>query len=524
MNASARREVTVLFSDIRGYTRLTKILPAAKLRALVDEYLEAVLDIIKKNRGTVDKVMGDGMMVIFGYPRTQKQHAGHAIRAALRIQKRVAGLRHAWQKAAAGADLQVRIGIASGLVMIEEKLIGGHPEMRALGETVNLAARLEERAEPGSVLVSDRTRVLTEDQFAFTRVPELELKGFADALAAHVPALKKAGPAPAARTGRTTPTELPESDLTGASEPAKRTGPPGGAEHRAAPRRQVRLFVNCEAGTIQERHRCLDISESGAFIDTQQPYPVGTSLRFHASLPSGSELVPVRLESRVVRVSNEQPPVGNGVQFTSIQAESLSTIRLVVREIFGLTNLSRRLIQKKADGFKYILDTEPDRVTLRGRALPVSFARLGIENSALLARRLEHEFRRTRRYGSEFTCLAVCLYNLDKVGSDSVVAEALEQLALALDGVVRDTDELFYMNEMRFFVLAPETMADRAETQVQRISRQLNAFMHTFEHDLSSLEIDVGAFTFDGHNATTPEELIVRTLLAAVPRQAQAKK
>ena len=493
--------LSVLFSDIRGFTTLSQLIEPRRLRSLLHEYVEGMLAASKNNRGTVDKLMGDGLMALFGYPRKQTRHARNAVNAAQEMLLRVEQLRGDWQAAAPGADLAIRIGIASGPALIEETRLDGRREIQAIGDIVNLAARLEQRAEPGTILVSAGTHAETRDDFDFEVLQGLELKGYDDALLAYVPQGRRDRGTGGARAGRT----------GGASgEPDVLT------EHRRSPRSSITLYVNCEVHGEQERHRCLDISERGAFIDTKKPHPVGTRLRIHASLPSNAGVVPVTLDGRVVRVSRTRNRPGMGVQFLSVKAESLDTISYVVREVFGLGTISRRQIHKKEDGFKYILETGPRAVTLRGKELPVSFAGYGIENSDSLSRRLAQEYRRTKRYGGDFTCVVVALYNLDKL-PPVLATNSIEEIALAMAQSVRDTDELYYLNEMKFFVLAPETLANRAGTLAQRIAAGINSFLHSSVKDLQLVEVDIGIFTFDGRNARSPEDLVLKTLVAAGP-------
>jgi adenylate cyclase len=176
----ARKVVTLLFSDIQGYTGLSNSLPAETVIGLMREYLSAMTEHVRAHGGRVDKIMGDGIMAVFGDPVPNAEHAKAAVRVALEMQRTLSKLRAQWVKEGAGA-LAIRIGIATGEVFVGNiGSPGAKLEYTALGPTVNLAARLEGRAGPGGVLVSAATREAIGADFEVTPVPGLQLKGFAE--------------------------------------------------------------------------------------------------------------------------------------------------------------------------------------------------------------------------------------------------------------------------------------------------------------------------------------------------------
>lgn len=176
----ARKELTILFSDIQGYTGLSNALPPEEVISLLREYLGAMTHRVRERGGRVDKIMGDGIMAVFGDPVANQDHALAAVEVALDMQRSLTALRKRW--AASGkAELAIRIGIATGEVFVGNiGSPGAKMEYTALGPTVNLASRLEGRAPAGGILVSAATRDACQAHFDFEAVPGLTLKGFAE--------------------------------------------------------------------------------------------------------------------------------------------------------------------------------------------------------------------------------------------------------------------------------------------------------------------------------------------------------
>jgi len=173
--AGQRRHLTVMFCDLVGSTQLSSRLDPEDLQRIVREYHAAVATAVAPFDGYVAQLLGDGVLVYFGYPRAHEDDAGRAVHAALNVLKVVADL-----GAYGGVELQTRIGIATGLVVVGE-IGAGTPaaELTASGATPNLAARLQARAQPGEIVLSDETRRLAGGAFDLESTGPLELKGFA---------------------------------------------------------------------------------------------------------------------------------------------------------------------------------------------------------------------------------------------------------------------------------------------------------------------------------------------------------
>jgi class 3 adenylate cyclase len=154
-----RRQPTVMFTDLVGSTALSARLAPENLRSVIGAYHRCVAETVARFDGFVAKYMGDGVLVYFGYPRAHEDDAERAVRAGLALVERVSKL-HLQE------PLQVRIGIATGLVVVGDLVGSGEAKERGVvGETPNLAARLQGIAVPNTVVIADGTRRFLGDLF-----------------------------------------------------------------------------------------------------------------------------------------------------------------------------------------------------------------------------------------------------------------------------------------------------------------------------------------------------------------------
>jgi len=170
-----RRNITVLFCDLVGSTTLSSALDDELFARVVRDYSATCARAIEKAGGRVAKFLGDGVMGYFGYPHATGDEAQRAIEAGFLIQKAVAAV-----DARYDATVETRVGIASGTAIVGE-VVGD--QIDALGDTPNLAARVESAAEVGSVTVAPLTRRLANDLFEFTESGPFDLKGFTEPIA-----------------------------------------------------------------------------------------------------------------------------------------------------------------------------------------------------------------------------------------------------------------------------------------------------------------------------------------------------
>ncbi len=166
-----RRQLTVMFCDLVGSTALSARLDPEELREVIGAYHRCVAEAVRRFDGFVAKYMGDGVLVYFGYPRAHEDDAERAVRAGLAVVEAMGGV-------AAAEPLEVRIGIATGLVVVGDLIgEGASQEQAVVGETPNLAARLQALAEPGSVVIAAATRRLLGNLFRLRALGRHEVKG-----------------------------------------------------------------------------------------------------------------------------------------------------------------------------------------------------------------------------------------------------------------------------------------------------------------------------------------------------------
>jgi class 3 adenylate cyclase/predicted ATPase len=175
-----RRQLTVMFVDLVGSTALSAKLDPEDMSAVMRAYQESCAEVVRRWDGHVAKYMGDGVLAYFGWPQAHEDDAERAVRAGLELAAAVGRL-----KPGDDTPLAARVGIATGLVMVGELIgEGAAQEEAVVGDTPNLAARLQALAEPGAVVVAASTRHLLGGLFVLTDLGPMRLKGFAEPLAA----------------------------------------------------------------------------------------------------------------------------------------------------------------------------------------------------------------------------------------------------------------------------------------------------------------------------------------------------
>ena len=172
-DAAERRQVTVVFSDLVGSTALSARMDPEDLREVISAYQKCVAETVGRFGGFVAKYMGDGVLVYFGYPQAHEDDAERAVRAGLELVHAVTALK-------SSAPLQARVGIATGLVVVGDLIGSGEAQERGIvGETPNLAARLQGVAEPNTVVIAEGTRRLLGNLFELEDLGAKDLKGIA---------------------------------------------------------------------------------------------------------------------------------------------------------------------------------------------------------------------------------------------------------------------------------------------------------------------------------------------------------
>lgn len=174
-----KKEITILFSDIKDFTRLSSDMNPDHIQGILNEYFEAMTHIVFKYEGTLDKFIGDGLMVFFGDPEDQPDHALRCVQAALEMQEKTKAMSEKWYQER-GCPIAIRIGINTGIAVVGNMGSAKRLSYTALGSSVNLAQRLESAAPVGGILVSHATYLYVKDHVSVGPVRRIKVKGYED--------------------------------------------------------------------------------------------------------------------------------------------------------------------------------------------------------------------------------------------------------------------------------------------------------------------------------------------------------
>ena len=174
-----RKQVTVLLADLKGSMELLADRDPEEAQRLLDPVLERMMEAVHRYEGTVNQVMGDGIMALFGAPLAHEEHAVRACYAALRMQESVTRYGDEIQRSH-GAPVQIRVGLNSGDVVVRSIGSDLHMDYTAVGQTTHLAARMEQMAKPGSVLLTADTLKLAEGYVQVKPLGPVPVRGLAE--------------------------------------------------------------------------------------------------------------------------------------------------------------------------------------------------------------------------------------------------------------------------------------------------------------------------------------------------------
>jgi class 3 adenylate cyclase len=172
-----RRRITVMFCDLADSTRLSQDLDPEDLREVIRAYQSAAATVIHKYDGYIAQYLGDGLLVYFGWPKAHENDAERAVLTSLEIVQSIGTILNPHLRKQANIELTVRLGIHTGLVVVGEMGGDGRFESLATGDTVNIASRLENLADPNSIIISEATHKLVADEFDFESLGARSLKG-----------------------------------------------------------------------------------------------------------------------------------------------------------------------------------------------------------------------------------------------------------------------------------------------------------------------------------------------------------
>jgi len=191
--AGQKKELTILFSDIKNFTAYSATLTPDQIQKSLNEYFDAMVEIVFHYQGTVDKYIGDGLMVFFGDPEPQPDHAMRCVRAAMAMQIKARELKQKWQKDQS-IPIQIRIGINTGVVVVGNMGSARRLSYTVLGSAVNLAQRLESNAPVEGILISQRTYELVKDHVPTRALGEITVKGITQPMPVYEVLVNGTGP------------------------------------------------------------------------------------------------------------------------------------------------------------------------------------------------------------------------------------------------------------------------------------------------------------------------------------------
>src|SRR5574341_594277 len=173
-------EMTVLFADLSSFTEMTNVLGIETVYQIVDEFLKMASDILVRHDGFIDKYIGDEVMALFNAPIKRPDHSRQAVEAGLEIQAMMPGLAEKF-----GHDLKARVAVASGFARVGSLGSSSRANFTAIGDAVNLAARLESHAASGDILVHGNVYDQIAKEYPYSPAESFELKGFDRPVLAH---------------------------------------------------------------------------------------------------------------------------------------------------------------------------------------------------------------------------------------------------------------------------------------------------------------------------------------------------
>jgi class 3 adenylate cyclase len=183
-----RKKLTIFFSDIKDFTATTERLQPEEITVLLNEYFTEMSAIALKYGGTIDKFVGDAMLIFFGDPETKgaQEDARACLRMAVDMQRRTAELRTKWRNQGIEQPFQVRMGINTGYCNVGNFGSADRMDYTIIGAEANLAARLQSTAEPGKIVMSYETYALVRDIAVAHALPAISMKGISREIIPHV--------------------------------------------------------------------------------------------------------------------------------------------------------------------------------------------------------------------------------------------------------------------------------------------------------------------------------------------------
>ena len=311
-----RKRVTVMFSDVSGFTAMSERLDPEEVHAIMDRAFEVILNEVHRYEGTINQFLGDGVMALFGAPIAHEDHAHRALSAALAIQNGLKPLADE-VKRTHGIDFSMRMGINAGLVVVGAIGKDLRMDYTAVGDTTNLAARLLTVAKPGQIVVSRRIQHLRDGYFVFEDLGEFQVKGKTDPVHAYALVKEISGRTrlEVSRERGLTPLVGRDRELASLTDIYQRVGASGGAiallvgDPGVGKSRLLYEFLRGLDGTgaVELETTCVSYGRSMAYR------PIVELLRRYFGLPDGIDADELRQriadQLQFLGIDGEEPTV-----------------------------------------------------------------------------------------------------------------------------------------------------------------------------------------------------------------------
>lgn len=300
------KKITILLSDIRGFSNIAESYPATDVVQMLNRYFDAMGDIITRYGGTIDKLMGDSILVIFGFPEEQESDVENAIACAVEMQAAMGALNET-NKSLGMPDLFVGIALNSGSVVAGDLGSEHYHEYTIIGDEVNLTSRIEAHCLRGQILISENTYKLSKDFIEVGPPNRVEVKGARDAVDLYE----------VFATQKPRPMEVPRR------------------EGRKSPRIKVSMpavFQNLSGKIVLDEKfhgNVVDISYHGLLVETPLKLGKSSEIKMALSLELFSDRT-TDVYARIINTEQVGDKFRSSMEFTTIGAEGLTAIKQYV--------------------------------------------------------------------------------------------------------------------------------------------------------------------------------------------------
>lgn len=306
------KKITILLSDIRGFSNISESYPATDVVQMLNRYFDAMGEIITNYGGTIDKLMGDSILVVFGFPEERESDAENAIACAVEMQAAMGKLNEV-NRSLGMPDLFVGIALNTGSVVVGDLGSEHYHEYTIIGDEVNLTSRIEAHCLRGQILISENTYELTKDYVEVGPPNRVEVKGARDAVDLYE----------IYATQRPKPMEVPRR------------------EGRKSPRIKVNMpvaFQNLSGKIVLDEKfhgDVVDISYHGLLVETPLKLGKSSEIKMALSLELFSDRT-TDVYARIINTEQVGDKFRSSMEFTTIGTEGLTAIKQYVDNMVGI--------------------------------------------------------------------------------------------------------------------------------------------------------------------------------------------